>query len=66
MKTEVIITSDSPDKDYKKGDIGYIDGYIRGGDNIPYAVVVLTNKTIVMVPFHDLEARREYNFYSTS
>ena len=30
--------------DFKKGDVGYIDGYIQGGDSVPYIVVIFKNK----------------------
>ena len=45
---------DSPYKDWNSGDIGYVDGYCRGGDDVPYAIVITTNR-IVMAP---LEAIR--------
>lgn len=38
----------------KKGDQGYIDGYVRGGDDRPYAVVVCRH-IIEMIPLHALE-----------
>jgi len=38
----------------KFGDIGYIDGYINGGDGRPYAVVVVANK-IDLIPINALE-----------
>lgn len=54
-KTRVFVTSnDVQHKEYSKGDKGYIDGYVRGGDNVPYAVVVI-EKRIVMIPIHSLE-----------
>lgn len=42
--------------DWKKGEKGYIDGYIRGGDNTPLAVVVIKER-IVMIPLHCLDAK---------
>ena len=39
IKVEIMVaTSQSA---LKKGDIGYIDGYVRGADDIPYAVVIV-------------------------
>ena len=38
MKTgraEVSILHDSPLGEYREGDVGYVDGYCRGGDDIP-------------------------------
>lgn len=53
-KTYVTINdNDNQHKEYTKGDSGYIDGYVRGGDNTPYAVVVVKKK-LVMVPLHSL------------
>lgn len=39
----------SPYKDWNSGDVGYIDGYCRGGDNVPYAVVIVKDR-IIMAP----------------
>ena len=30
--------------DFKENDIGYINGYVQGGDNIPYIVVVFKHR----------------------
>lgn len=40
MKTRVEFIADQPQEKFKKGDRGYIDGYVRGGDGKPYAMVV--------------------------
>jgi len=53
MKVRVIVTGDVPNQ-AKKGDIGYIDGYINGGDNKPYAVVLIRD-FISMIPFYQLK-----------
>lgn len=29
------------DQEYKKEDEGFIDGYIRGGNDVPFAIVVI-------------------------
>ncbi len=39
-KTKVEIMQDVHQSDFKKGDIGYIDGYVQAGDARPYASVV--------------------------
>lgn len=41
MKARVKFTSKSPHNEWEIGDLGIIDGYYRGGDNIPYAIVIL-------------------------
>lgn len=53
MKTKVRITCDYG-KGYHKGDVGYVDGYYRGGDDIPYAVVVI-NKRFILIPIYAIE-----------
>lgn len=56
-KTEVVITEDDRQyNEFKIGEFGYIDGYIRGGDNVPYAVVVIDHK-LRMIPFTCLKVR---------
>lgn len=63
MKTEIIVTlDDNQHKDYKRGDIGYIDGYVQAADNRSYAVVVLSDRKIKLIPTYALEARIEYKF----
>lgn len=48
--TEVILKSDDQQyQEWKKGDRGYIDGYVRGGNNTPLACVVI-HERIVLVP----------------
>ena len=57
-KTEVIATSDSHQCEIKMGDVGYIDGYVRGGDDRPYAVFVrLSDGKIDLAPAYLLKAR---------
>ena len=60
MKTKVRITSDVQQEQARKGDIGYIDGYVRGADERPYAMVVIQN-LISMVPHHQLEVISRLN-----
>ena len=37
--------------DWKKGDTGYIDRYITGGDDVPCCVVVIGHR-LVLCPVH--------------
>lgn len=54
MKTRVEIKHNILQTVLKSGDIGYIDGYVRGGNNAPYAVVVVGDK-IDMAPLYSLK-----------
>ena len=55
MKTRIKTTCNSIySGEYTKGEKGYIDGYIRGADNIPYAVVVIKDR-LHQAPLHHLE-----------
>ena len=47
MRTNVEMVNDQPQSELKKGDKGYIDGYVMGGDARPYAAVVCMDKGIV-------------------
>lgn len=47
MKTRVIVKHDINQSEIKKGDIGYIDGYVQAADGRPYAAVVIPEKSIV-------------------
>jgi len=54
-KTRVMIKHDDNHyKEYKKGSVGYIDGYVRGGTDAPYACVVI-GESVHMVPLHSLK-----------
>ena len=56
MKPKVRITGHSPYGEYNDGDTGVVDGYCRGGDDVPYAIVILDrNKRFVMVCLNHLE-----------
>ena len=48
----------SPYKDWEPGDLGYVDGYCRGGDGVPYAVVVVKDR-IVMAPLETIRVVEE-------
>lgn len=55
MKTQVKIThDDGQHQEYKKGETGYIDGYVQGGDDRPYAAVVIGTR-IVLTPTYALK-----------
>lgn len=43
----------SPYKDWEPGDLGYVDGYCRGGDDVPYAIVIVKDR-IVMAPLETI------------
>ena len=53
-RTRVRIKCASPYGDYKANEIGKVDGYVRGGDDIPCAVVVI-DKRMVVTPVYNLE-----------
>lgn len=53
-KTKVRVKDAFHQCELKRGDIGYIDGYVRGGNNVPLAVVIVKDK-IDLVPIHALE-----------
>lgn len=55
-KTVVEITSKGEWCTFNVGDVGYIDGYILGGDGRPYAVVVGPNGGIDLVSTTNLRA----------
>lgn len=55
MKAEVLIKATSPyGGEYKKGDVGIVDGYCRGGDDVPCAVVIVRER-FVLIPVYSLE-----------
>jgi hypothetical protein len=53
-KTKVEIISDTNQCRIHKGAKGYIDGYIRGGNDTPYAAVV-SGDTVDLVPTYALK-----------
>lgn len=53
-KTKVRVICDVLQEQAKKDDIGYIDGYVQGGDGRPYCVVVIKNFLSLIVA-HQLE-----------
>lgn len=55
-KTMVEITIASPHKEWKIKDRGFIDGYVRGGDGSPCAVVcIYPSQNFVLVPIYGLK-----------
>ena len=51
-KTTVVFKNDdSEHKEWKKGEKGYIDGYVRAGDDRPYAVVVIGKRLVLCSPY---------------
>ena len=60
MKTKVRVTYNSYYYDVHEGDIGYVDGYLRGGDDTPYAVVVI-GKSFKLVPLNMIELYEDKN-----
>jgi hypothetical protein len=55
----VIITGESPYKDYRKNEMGILKGFMRSGDDVPCAVVRL-GKRYVLVPIHSLEYKPDH------
>ena len=53
-KTKVQVIANLSECAHKKGDIGYIDGYVQAADNRPYAVVVV-GKNIDLVMCYNLD-----------
>lgn len=52
MKTRVIIKSQPRHEDGNLvGMEGYIDGYIRGGDDTPYVVVIVGDRIVLAKPY---------------
>lgn len=43
----------SPYKDWEPGDLGYVDGYCRGGNDVPCAIVIVKDR-IVMAPLETI------------
>ena len=52
-RVRVRFICDSPYNDWKSGDVGYIDGYCRSGDDVPCAVVIVKNR-VVMAPVNTI------------
>ena len=57
-RVRVRFICESPYKDWNSGDAGYIDGYCRGGDGVPYAVVIVNNR-VVMAPLETIRVMND-------
>jgi len=56
-KTSVKAISDETQGEIKKGDIGYIDGYVQAADSRPYAIFVrLSDGKLGFMSFYQLQA----------
>ena len=60
MKTKVRITCDSYYYNVRKGDIGYVDGYLQGYDSLKCAVVII-GKSFKLVPLYMIELYEDKN-----
>lgn len=60
MKTKVRITYESYRYNVIKGDIGYVDGYLQGYDNLKCAVVII-GKSFSLVPLYAIELYEDKN-----
>lgn len=54
MKTKVELKEDVKQSQLKKGDKGYIDGYVQAADNRGYAVVVV-GEIVDYCPLYNLK-----------
>ena len=50
----IMVYEDARYREWEANQTGYISGYLRGGDDRPYAVVVI-GKKLVMVPLTCIE-----------
>jgi hypothetical protein len=56
-KTIVILTTTQHQCIFTEGDVGYIDGYVRGADEHPYVVVVrVSDGAVDMVSVANIRA----------
>ena len=53
-RIEVRFICESPYNDWKIGDFGYVDGYCRGGNGVPCAVVIVKDR-IIMAPLDTMK-----------
>lgn len=60
MKTKVRIACDSFHYNVIKGEVGYVDGYMLGDDNVHCAVVVI-GKSFKLVPLYMIELYEDKN-----
>lgn len=57
-RLKVRFICDSQHKEWEVGDFGYVDGYCRGGDDTPYAIVIIKDR-IVMAPIYAIRVVEE-------
>ena len=57
-RLEVRFICQSHYKDWEIGDLGYVDGYCRGGDDVPCAIVIVKDR-IVMAPLDTIRVVNE-------
>ena len=57
-RLKVMFICNSPYKDWETGDMGYVDGYCRGGDDVPCAIVIVKD-SIVMTPLDTIRVVNE-------
>lgn len=56
-KTKAVIMSNVNQSQLKQNDLGYIDGYVKGGDDRPYAVFIRWEDGVIdLVPINQLRA----------
>ena len=60
MKTKVYINRDSYSYNIHKGDVGYVDGYMLGDNNVRCAVVII-GKSFKIVPLYMIELYEDKN-----
>ncbi len=53
-KTIVRFLNDDQYGGFKKGETGYVEGFVRGGNEVPLICIVTGNK-IVLADFHEVE-----------
>lgn len=57
-RLEVRFICQSHYKDWEIGDLGHVDGYCRGGDDVPCAIVIVKDR-IVMAPLDTIRVVNE-------
>jgi len=55
MKPAIVFTTDSLYGDFKKGDKGVVDGYVRGGDDTPCAVIIKEDGRFVIANLYEFK-----------
>lgn len=55
-KILIEMISDSQYREYTKGDLGYVAGFVRGGDDVPYVACVI-GESIILAPLRHVKVR---------